>query len=91
MKDLRKTKFCLGLQIEHLTNGIFVQQSTYTEKILKRFFIDKAYLLNTPIVVRSLDINKDLFRPYENNKELLSHEVPYLSAIGALMYLTKNT
>ena len=28
MKDLGKTKFCLGLQIEHLTNGIFVHQST---------------------------------------------------------------
>ena len=24
MKDLGKTKFCLGLQIEHLSNGIFV-------------------------------------------------------------------
>ena len=35
MKDLGKTKLYLGLQIEHLTNGIFVHQSTYTEKILK--------------------------------------------------------
>ena len=24
MKDLGKTKFCLGLQIEYLSNGIFV-------------------------------------------------------------------
>ena len=24
MKDLEKTKFCLGLQIEHFSNGIFV-------------------------------------------------------------------
>ena len=30
MKDLSKTKFCLGLQIEHLANGIFIHQSTYT-------------------------------------------------------------
>ena len=30
MKDLRKTKFCLGLQVEHLSDGIFVHQSTYT-------------------------------------------------------------
>jgi len=28
MKDLGKTKFCLGLQIEHLNNGIFVHQET---------------------------------------------------------------
>ena len=35
MKDLEKIKFCLGLQIEHLTNGIFIHQLTYIEKILK--------------------------------------------------------
>ena len=33
MKDLKKTRFFLGLQIEHLTNEIFVHQSTYTEKV----------------------------------------------------------
>lgn len=33
MKDLGKTKLCLGLQIEHLADGIFVHQSAYTEKI----------------------------------------------------------
>ena len=30
MKDLGKTKFFLGLQIENLSNGILVHQSTYT-------------------------------------------------------------
>ena len=34
MKDLGKTKFCLGLQIEHLKNGILVHQETYVEKVL---------------------------------------------------------
>ena len=42
LKDLEKTKYCLGLQIEHMHNGIFVHQSNYIEKILKRFNIDKA-------------------------------------------------
>ncbi|XP_059310677.1 uncharacterized protein LOC132062043 [Lycium ferocissimum] len=45
MKDLGKTKLCLGLQIEHLTNGIFVHQSAYTEKVLKRFYMDEAHPL----------------------------------------------
>jgi len=31
MKDLGKTKFCLGLQIEHLADGIFIYQTTYIE------------------------------------------------------------
>ncbi|KAL0534638.1 hypothetical protein IC582_028929 [Cucumis melo] len=58
MKDLGKTKFCLGLQIEHLADGIFIHQSTYTEIFLKRFYMDKAHPLNILMVVRSLDVKK---------------------------------
>ena len=35
----------------------------------------------------SLEVTKDSFRPKEENEELFGPEVPYLSAIGALMYL----
>ncbi|XP_069154312.1 uncharacterized mitochondrial protein AtMg00810-like [Solanum lycopersicum] len=91
MKDLGMTNFCLGLQIENLSNEILVHQSTYTEKILKRFYMDNSHPLSTPMVVRSLDINTDPFRPQENDEELLGDETPYLSAIGALMYLANNT
>ncbi|XP_070040703.1 uncharacterized mitochondrial protein AtMg00810-like [Nicotiana tomentosiformis] len=91
MKDLGKTKLCLGLQIEHLANGIYVHQSAYIEKVLKRFYMDEAHSLSTPMAVRSLDVNKDLLRPQEKNEELLSPEVPYLSTIGALMYLANTT
>ena len=61
MKDFGKTKFCLDLKIEHLSNGIFVHQSAYPTKVMKYFYIDKAYSLSTPMVGRSLDIKKDLF------------------------------
>ena len=67
MKDLGKTKFCLGLQIKHLPNGILVHQSTYTEKILKQFYMDKTHPLSTPMVGWSLDVKKDPFRPQEDN------------------------
>ena len=49
--------------------------------------MDKAHPLSSPMVVRSLDVKKDSFRPCEKDEELLGPEVPYLSAIGALMYL----
>ena len=91
MKDLGKTKFCIGLQIEHFPNGVLVHQSTYIKKILKRFNMDKAHPLSSPMVVRSLDVKNDQFRPSEKGEELLSPEVPYLSAIGALMYLANCT
>ena len=82
MKDLGKTKFCLGLQIEHIKGGIFIHQTTYTEKILKRFYMDKSHPLSTPMIVRSLYVENDQFRPKEENEDILGLEVPYLSAIG---------
>ena len=39
------------------------------------------------MVVRSLDMNKDQFRPKDEDEELLGPEVPYLSVIGTLMYI----
>jgi hypothetical protein len=53
--------------------------------------MDKTHPLSTPMVVRSLDMKKNPFRPHKDNRELLSLEVPYCSAIGVLMYLANNT
>ena len=35
------------------------------------------------MVVHSLDVKKDIFRPRDHNEEDLGLKVPYLSAIGA--------
>ncbi|KAK4397885.1 hypothetical protein Sango_1264000 [Sesamum angolense] len=35
MKDLGQTKYCLGLQVEHLKNGILVHQEANIAKVLK--------------------------------------------------------
>ena len=48
--------------------------------------MDKAHSLCSPMIVRSLDAKKDPFRPKEDNEALRGPEVPYLSAIGALLY-----
>ena len=34
MKDLGQTKFCLGLQLEHLPTEILVHQPAYIQKVL---------------------------------------------------------
>nr|AAK91878.1 Putative copia-type pol polyprotein [Oryza sativa]AAP52115.1 retrotransposon protein, putative, Ty1-copia subclass [Oryza sativa Japonica Group] len=91
MKDLGKTKFCLGLQLKHLPEGVFMHQSTYTKRVLGKFNMDKCHPLKTPMVVRSLEADKDPFKPKEDDEEVLGPEVPYLSAIGALMYLANCT
>jgi hypothetical protein len=65
IKDLGKTKFYLGLQLEHLPTGIFVHQSTYVQKILEKFNMDKAYPSKTHMVVRDLEKNSNPFRPHQ--------------------------
>lgn len=50
--------------------------------------MDKANSISTPIMGRTLNVEKNPFKPKENNEEDIGHEVPYLSAIWALMYLT---
>jgi hypothetical protein len=91
VKDLGKTKFCLGLQLEHLPTEIFVYQSAYIQKVLEKFNMDKSYPNKTPMVVRSLEIETDQFRPRDEGEDILGPQVPYLSAIGALMYLANCT
>ena len=91
MKDIGKPKYCLGLQIEHKSNGILIHQSTYVEKVLKQFNMDKAHPLSSLMIVRSLDAKKDHFHRKEENEALLGPEVPYLSAIDVLLYLAHCT
>jgi hypothetical protein len=91
MKDLCKTKFCLGLQLEHLTTGILVHQLAYVQKVLEKFNMDKVYSSKTAMVVGALEKDFDPFQPCQVGEEVLGSEYPYLSAIGSLMYLTNNT
>ena len=63
MEDLGKTKYCLGLQLEHRPSGILMHQSAYILKILEKFNMDISYHNKTPMVVHSLEIEKDPFRP----------------------------
>ena len=54
--------------------------------------MDKAYPSKTPMIVRTLERDKDPFRPRDEGEEILGRpKYPYLSAIGALMYLANNT
>jgi hypothetical protein len=91
MKALGKTKFYLGLQIEHLQTSILVHQYAYVKKVLEKFNMDKAYLLRTPMIVRALEKDTDPFRPKQEGEDVLGAEYIYLSVIGALMYLANNT
>ena len=53
--------------------------------------MDKSYPNKILMVVRSLEIWKDPFRPRDIGEKMLEPEIPYLSVIGAVMYLVNCT
>jgi hypothetical protein len=52
--------------------------------------MDKVYMSKTLIVIRVLEKENHPFRPRQG-EEVLGSEYPYLSVIGALVYLANNT
>ena len=90
MKLLGKTYFCLGLQISHIPGGgIFLHQTTYTQKLLKRYGMDKSNPSFAPMIGRSKTAN-DPYQPCEEEEEYYD-KTRYLAAIGAVLYLSTFT
>jgi hypothetical protein len=52
--------------------------------------MDKAYPSKTPMIIYTLERDKDPFRPDYKGEDILGPEYPYLSAIGAPMYQEKR-
>ena len=87
MEDLGKTKYFLGLQLEHRPSGILMHQSAYIQKILEKFNMDKSYHNKTPMVVRSLEIGKDPFRPRDIGEKILRPRFHILVSLEHLCIL----
>ncbi|KAK9102583.1 hypothetical protein Sjap_019837 [Stephania japonica] len=76
-------------------------EKTYSpviDAITFRFLISLAvsegldmHLMDVVTAYLSLEVDKNPFQPHESEEELIGSEVPYLSAIGALMYLANCT
>ena len=91
MKLLGKTSFYLGLQLSHVPGGgIFLHQTTYTQKLLKRFGMDKVNPLSAPMTSRSKTSN-DPYTPCKEEEEEFHNKTQYLVAVGALLYLSTYT
>lgn len=43
------------------------------------------------MIVKSLDVDKNPFRPEEKDEKLLGPEIPFLSIIRTIIYLAKYT
>ena len=68
-----------------------MHQEAYFATVLKRLYMDKSHQFSTSMIVRSLNVKKDNFIPREEDEEIIGLELPFLSAIGALIYLANYT
>uniref|UniRef100_A0A1U7WMR6 Uncharacterized protein LOC104229005 n=1 Tax=Nicotiana sylvestris TaxID=4096 RepID=A0A1U7WMR6_NICSY len=88
-----------GYKNDPICPCIFIKRSVF-EFVIIAVYVDDLNIIGTskelPKVVecfkREFEM-KDLdpFRPQENDEDLVGDETPYLSGIGALMYLANNT
>jgi hypothetical protein len=79
MSMMGELKFFLGFQIKQAKEGTFICQTKYTMDMLKKFDMDKAKPIKTPVPTNGhLDLN-------EEGKSV--DQKVYHSMIGSLLYL----
>lgn len=71
----------LGLQIQHCTNGLFVHQKSYAEKVVRKFGMTDAKTVAVPM-------DQSVILENNSNEQI---DFPYRQAIGSLMYLSIGT
>lgn len=84
MKDLGETNFILGIKITRTCEGIFLDQSHYVEKILKKYNFHDSKHVATPF-----DSSVHLF-PVESENDVINQK-EYASIVGSLRYVTDCT
>ena len=82
MNMMGELNFFLGLQIKQLKEKTFINQAKYIRDLLKRFNMEKAKTMKTPMS-SSIKLDKD-----EKGKSVNS--TMYRGMIGSLLYLTAS-
>ncbi|GJT11160.1 retrovirus-related pol polyprotein from transposon TNT 1-94 [Tanacetum coccineum] len=82
MSMMRQMSFFLGLQISQSPKGIFINQSKYASKIVKKYGLHSTDSVNTPMI-ENKKLDEDLQgKPVDATL--------YHGMIGSLMYLTSS-
>nr|CAN74666.1 hypothetical protein VITISV_005684 [Vitis vinifera] len=79
---MRELNFFLGLQIKQLKEGTFINQAKYIRDLLKRFNMEEAKTMKTPM---SSSIKLDM-----DEKGKPANSTMYRGMIGSLLYLTAS-
>ncbi|KAK8930958.1 hypothetical protein KSP39_PZI016350 [Platanthera zijinensis] len=82
MSSMGKLKYFLGLQVKQSEDGIFISQTKFTNELLKKFGMENATSMRTPMG-STMSLDKDeKGKPFDETK--------YRSIIGSLLYLTAS-
>ena len=82
MSMMGELNFFLGLQMKQLKEGTFINQAKYIKDLLKRFNMEEAKVMKTPMS-SSIKLDMD-----EKGKSIDS--TMYRGMIGSLLYLTAS-
>ena len=82
MSMMGELKFFLGLQVKQTKEGIYMHQQKYTKELLKKFKMNNAKPMRTPMHASEC-LNKD-----ESGKPV--DQTIYKGMIGSLLYLTSS-
>jgi hypothetical protein len=94
MKDLGEVNHYLGMRVTRSSDGIKIDQESYSEDILRRFsflldgFENKSF--STPME-RDLKLSNQDFDNMTDKQMKLVRDFPYQNIIGALLYLAIHT
>eukprot|EP00253_Pinus_taeda_P022897 PITA_22897 len=80
MSLLGELAYFLGLQIQQNEGSIFLSQTKYLKQILKKYGMEDAKIVCTPMVT-GCSLNA-------NDESAVVHQPTYSSMIGSLLYLT---
>ena len=86
MKDLGKATYILGIKIYRDITKMLIglSQSTYIDKMLKRFSMEQFKRGYIPMVIR-ITLSKSLC-PQTQDERTRMNMIPYALAIGSIMY-----
>nr|GEX94037.1 zinc finger, CCHC-type [Tanacetum cinerariifolium] len=82
IKDMGEADVILGIKIKHKNNGIVITQSSYIEKILKKFNHEDCSPVSTPM---------DPVEKLKPNTGKPVDQLEYSRAVGCLMYEMTST
>lgn len=91
LRDLGETSYLLGVAIrrDRANRKIYLSQKQYIMDVLKRFGMEKCHTVDTPMNP-GLNLSKDQSPKTDVEKEEMK-DIPYISAVGSVMYLAMMT